>query len=288
MTTSFDPRIIRVGVEVSGVLRIYENLALTANITKSWNALQNEATVNIIGLAKEVRDHLSTETSPYNANYSPKRLTIEAGRASTGTFTLFSGDIVQTDNTQPPDIVTTIKSKTLQFNKGVIISRSFAETVKLSVIAKKVAEDLGLTLIFEATDRNISNFSFTGASTKLIQKLSECGGINAYADDNKLVVKDVARALANIVHVVSERSGMIGTPELTDLGVRVRYLLDPNSQLGGTLSIDSSLNPALSGDYTIYNLWHVVASRDVPFYTIAECVRPGRLDLSTGLPVLAR
>lgn len=283
--TTLDPRIIQVGIQVGSDLRIYQDGAITVNITKSCNALQNEATVTVTGLSKQVRDQLLTETSPYNKNYTPKALTISAGRQSTGPFSIYSGNIIESSVSQPPDIVTTIKSKTLNFLKQIVIARSFAARTQLSVIATRVAADLGLTLVFEATDRSIGNFSFTGAQTKFVNKLNEVGGVNAYIDDSKLVVKNTAVPLQNVVHVLSEASGMIGSPELTDIGVRVKYLLDPNTQLGGKLTIQSSLNPQLSGDYTIYNLSHVLATRDVAFYTIADCVRPGRLDNSTGFPV---
>lgn len=284
--TALDARLIQVGVQVGTDLRIYDqDMSITCNIVKSCNALQNEATVTIVGLAKIVRDQLLSETSPYNRNYTPKALSISAGRASTGVFSIYTGNIIETSVTQAPDIVTTIKSKTLNFAKQIVIAKAFAAQTKLSVIAQSVAADLGLVPVFEATDRNINNFSFTGPQTKLLNKLNECLGVTAYVDDNKLVVRDTVSPLKNVVHVLSEESGMIGAPELTDVGVRVKYLLDPQTQLSGKLTIQSTLNPSLSGDYTIYNLAHVLASRDVAFYTIADCVRPGRLDNTTGIPI---
>lgn len=281
-----DPRILIVGIEVSGQLRVYQDLDITVNIAKTSNQIQNESTVTIANLAKDVRDHLLTETSPYNKNYTPKQITVQAGRNSIGAHTIFSGSIIETSPTQPPDIITTITAKTLNFNKGVVIAASYSKTTAISTIAADVAKRLGLALTFEATDRNIANFSFTGASSKLIDKLNEFGGVSAFADDNRLVVVDAGKPLKAPSHIVSEDTGMVGLPELTAIGVRVKFMLSPGAQIHGGLTIDSKQNPALNGDYVIYNLWYVAASRDVAFYTIAECLRPGRIDTMTGFPLL--
>lgn len=286
--TALDPRLLSVGVEIGGQLRIYSDGDITANIAKSGDPIQNESTITIGGMAQEPRNQLLTETSPYNKNYVAKRVTVSAGRQSTGTFTIYSGDITRVELTQPPNIIVTLHSKTLNFQKSILISKSFGESTPLSVIAKGVASVLGIPLNFQATDRNIGSFAFTGPQTGLVDKLGEMGGVNAYVDDSVLVVKNNGVALTDVTHTISEASGMIGQPELTDIGVRVRYMLDQNSKLGGKLTIDSKQNPTLSGDYIIYNLWDVVALRDTAWYTVADCMRPGRIDTLTGFPLLLK
>lgn len=275
MANKIDQRIVRVSIEVNGELRTYEELWISANGSKFANPLQNECEIRISNLSKEVRDFILTETSPFNANRTPKRIILEAGRESTGTFRLFEGDITEASPSQAPDITLTIKAKTGQFSKGTIVARSEAPSVLLSKIAGNVAKDLGLTLVFEAKDKNIANYSFTGGALKQVDKLSQAGNVNAYVDDTKLIVKDYNAALNGITHTLSEQSGMIGLPEITEQGIKVRYLLDPNSQLGGELKVDSKVNPAATGDYVIFALSFEVSNRETPFYTIAECKRKG-------------
>ena len=272
---AIDLRIVRVGIEINGELRVYENLYVTASGTKFANPLQNECEVKITNLAKDIRDYLLTETSPFNANKTPKRIIIEAGRQSTGTFRLFEGDITECVASQPPDITLTLKAKTGQFNKGTIVAVSQAAQTPLSRIAKDVADALGLSLVFEAKDKNISNYSFSGASIKQVDKLSQAGNVNAYVDDKNLVVKDYNVPLQGVTHTLSAESGMIGIPETTEQGVKVKYLLDPKTQLGGQLTLESKINKALSGDYVIYKLSFDITSRDTAFYWIAECKRKG-------------
>lgn len=272
---SLDPRIVRIGIEVNGELRTYDGLWLSATGTKFANPLQNECEVKIANLAQDVRDYLLTETSPFNANKTPKRIILDAGRQSTGVFRLFEGDITECSPSQAPDVTLTIKAKTGQFSKGKIIAKSQAAQTKLSRIAQDVADSLSLSLVFEAQDKSIANYSFTGAALKQVEKLSEAGNVNAYVDDKLLVVKDYNVPLKQVTHTLSAESGMIGLPETTEQGVKVKYLLDPKTQLGGELIVDSKINKAVSGPYVIYKLGFEITSRDVPFYWIAECKRKG-------------
>lgn len=273
--SNIDLRILRIGVEINGQLQMYDGLWASASGTKFANPLQNECEVRIANLSKEVREYLLTETSPFNANKTPKRIIVEAGRVSTGTFRLFEGDITECSPSQAPDITLTMKAKTGQFSKGTVIAKSHPAQTPLSRIAKDVAAALSLSLVFEAQDKNISNYSFTGASLKQVDKLSEAGNVNAYVDDKKLVVKDYNVPLKGVSHVLSEQTGLVGIPELTEQGVRVKYLLDPQSQLGGELKLESKINPSMNGDYVIYKLSFEISNRDTAFYTIAEAKRKG-------------
>lgn len=273
--SSFDPRILRIGIEVDGKLNVYEGLWATATISKFANPLQNEAEVKIANLSREVRDFLLTETSPFNQSKKPKRITIEAGRQSTGAYRLFIGDITECTPSQPPDITLTIKAKTKQADKGLVVAVSQGAQEKLSVIARGVAASLGLSLVFEAQDKNISNYSFTGGALKQVSKLGEAGNVNAYVDDDRLIVKDYNAPLAQVTSILSKSSGLVGIPELTEQGIKVKYLLDPKAQLGGELELDTEIYKAVNGKYVIYTLSYELASRDTAWYCIAECKRKG-------------
>ena len=81
---NIDNRLMRVGIEVSGRMRFYDQLAITATGVKFGNPNQGEAQISITNLEGTVRDFILTETSPLNRNQTPKRITLEVGRESTG------------------------------------------------------------------------------------------------------------------------------------------------------------------------------------------------------------
>jgi hypothetical protein len=154
-----------------------------------------------------------------------------------------------------------------------MVARSQPGRSSLSQISKQVADDLGLALDFQATDKSIANYTYSGAALKQVDRLGEVGLVNAYVDDTVLIVKNANAPLNNRIKIVSLETGMIGIPEITELGVKVKFLLDNQTTLGGLLRVQSKMYPAANGDYVIYKLGFEIANRDVPFYWIAEAKR---------------
>lgn len=273
MTQALDPRIVKITLEVNGGTKTYSDLAITAAGTKYTNALQNEAEITIFNLDKATQDYILTETSPYNQNRTPKTVLVEAGRQSYGTTKIYAGNIVYSNVTQPPDIGVVLKCLTGNFIKGNILSRNQNAQVPLSTIAAQVAQDLGTVVDFQATDKSIANYAYSGSALKQVAHLNSLGGINVFLDDNVLVVKDAFVIRDGSLRVVSAETGMIGIPEFTEQGIRVKYLLDKQTVLGGGLRVVSKVYPAANGDYVIYKLSFQIATRDTPFYWIAEAAR---------------
>jgi hypothetical protein len=266
-----DPRIVKLGIEVDGNMKVYDGLNIVASGIKFANANQNECSVKISNIVKETRNEILTRASPFrNKTAQRQRLFLYAGRESYGEFLLYSGDIISAIPTQPPDIDLTLKSLTANKEKSSIVSTSIAGSSSLEGICKTISSILQYPLVFQATDKMINNFSFSGSSLGLVYKLNQVGGVNAFIDDHKLMVKDALNYLTGKMRVLSKDTGMVGLPEMTEQGVKVRYLLDNTSVIGGGLKIESDINPAATGDWVIYKLGFDIASRDTPFYYIAE------------------
>lgn len=273
MADAIDPRIVRIGIEVNGVIKYYEELNIHITGTKFANANQNECEVKISNLDKATRDYILTETSPFNQNKTPKRLIVEAGRVSYGTTQIFIGDIISSGISMPPDLTITLKAVTGNYQKGNIIARTEPATRSLRKISEGVASDLGVSLDFQAQDKNIANYAYSGAALKQIEKLNENSEITAYLDDGVLVVKDFNAPLNGKTRILDLESGMIGIPEISEQGLKVKFLLDNKTTLGGALDVTSQIYPAVNGTYVIYKLNFDIANRSEPFYFIAECKR---------------
>lgn len=246
---------------------------IKATGTKYANANQNECEIKIANLTKATRDFILTETSPFNKNATPKSVTISAGRQSYGVTRIFTGDVITAVSSQPPDIFVTLKCLTANYTKGKLVSRNHPAQTPLSTISKQVANDLNLSLDFQASDKEIGNYNFTGGALKQVDELNSTGTVSAYVDDGRLVVKDISLPLVNRVTIVNLDTGMVGIPELTEQGIKVKFLLDGQTTLGGLLRVTSKLNPAANGDYVIYKLGFEITNREEPFYWIAEGVR---------------
>ena len=272
-----DPRLLRVGIEVNNQFNVYEGLAITATGFKSGSLIQNACTLTIANLDEETRNFLLTEGNPYNRirTSARSRVVIECGRESYGYFVLYRGDIITVGVSQPPDITVVINCLTGNFFKGSIVSRSAKPLTPVSEVAAQVAMDLGVSLRFEATDKLVSNWNFTGSAEKQINKLYNMGNYDAYLDDDTLIVADRNRALTGDVRELSQENGLIGVPEIIDNGVRIRMLVDNHVNVGTRIDLVSDFYPAVNGSYKIVKLGFEVANRDTPFYYIADAIRTG-------------
>lgn len=262
----FDDRLLQIGVEVGGVLKIYEGASMGVKFTKSTDPKQNACEVFIDDMAVETIDYLVTETSPWNPNTKPKLLTVLAGRTSTGVQRIFTGDITSSTPSMPPDRRLTMKGKTQENNKYVWQATKSTQTVQLSVLSKRIADDYGLRLVFEATDKTVANYLYNGPRAKQVQKLAQVGDIDVYIDDDALVVKDLGKALKGRAIVISSSTNMVGVPLPDEKGGKVRVMFDPNIKLGQAIVIQSDINKAMNGEYTIYAMTGSLMSRGQDWY----------------------
>jgi len=271
--SAFDDRIVKVIIEVGNEIKTYEDLQIQASGTKTNNALQNEFEIKITNLSKATRDFILSESNILDRNKINKRITLEAGRKSYGTSIIYVGDIRMVTVSQPPDIAIIIKTYTGNQSKNEVVSRSQGALVSLSVLSKQIALDLGLELIFQATDKQISNYSFTGAKLTQINKLNEMGGINAFVDDTRLIVTDKDKPIIGAIKILNKNTGMIGVPQLTERGLTAKMLLDNETLIGGVVEVESTINTSVNGTYVIYKMSYDIASRDNNFYVTIECNR---------------
>lgn len=263
-----DLRRVRVGIEFQGRIQWYEGMRIKATGTKYANPTQNECTVTISGLSRKVRESLISTTET-----STRKLILEAGRISTGLFRVFVGDIYAGEPTSPPDVDVILKAKTGNAWNEKVTVQSGAALQRLSVIARRAADDLGVSLDFQATDKNIANYSFSGSANKQILRLQEAGQVQAYVDDDRLIVKDLRTAIKGRTRVLNLNTGMVGIPKRTEQGIEVTYLIDGPSDLGGTLELESIFNKPLNGKYTINQLKFDITTHEDQFYYQALCAK---------------
>ena len=113
-------------------------------------------------------------------NARVKKVYVYAGRESTGYSLIYFGGIRMVSVSQPPNIKITLQTFTGELQKVETSIRSGGELIRLSVLSQQIASGLGLNLIFEASDRNIGSYSYSGSKLKEVEKLNELININAY------------------------------------------------------------------------------------------------------------
>lgn len=273
MAIEFDPRVIQIAIDIDGKTETFEGLYITAQGTRYGTDVSNECQVRIDNMTRANRDYILNHTSPYK-QFSPNprvNMTVKAGRKSYGPSLLYVGYVMKSTITQPPDIGIILQCLTGLDQTTNIISYGAGPQISLKSLSQKAAQDLGLTLNFQATDKTISNFNLSGTALLYVQKLAQTGNVDVTIDNQTLIVKDAAKPINAPIKQINQSTGMIGIPEITDSGIRVKFLLDNDTQLFQSVNITSVLNPAVNGIYQIFKLGFDIATRDTPFYYIADC-----------------
>jgi hypothetical protein len=291
MSVAFDPRVVEVEIVLpTGETYTFANqnpsLAIYASGSKFCSANQNTCECRIFNLTRELRNAILTLASPLLAPPAnspvaaanprpPVILNLKVGRVSTGTFLLFTGNVIACEMTQPPDIGIVLRSLTNNYNTAIIENIQFPAITNLSGIAGAIAQKNGLFLDFEATDKQIGNYSYAGSLQQNVQKLNEMGGVQAGVDNQTLYVINASSARKNTGFTISESTGMVGIPQVTAQGVTVRVMINSAIQIGGAVTIQSVMNPAANGTFKVAKIDYEIASRDQPFWYVLLCSNQG-------------
>lgn len=112
----------------------------------------------------------------------------------------------------------------------------------------------------------------TGNAREALNKIGKNHDADWSIQDGNLTVLPKSKVLADHEgFVLSQETGLIGSPEKTDSGLKVSCLLNPSLRIGGLLRVQSIL-PGVSGDYKINELTHTGDLLGDQWLTVAICV----------------
>ncbi len=129
--------------------------------------------------------------------------------------------------------------------------------VRLREVVRQIIEAMGMAVgpldaipdYVQLTD----GYSRTGAGMAALRDLLEPRGLTAYEIAGTVHIAGSDQPLAGGVFDVSERTGMIGSPALTDTGVRVKLALNGALQLDQTVELHSL---RLNGRFKVVSIVH--------------------------------
>lgn len=267
----FDPRVLTVEIEFESGSRVFAGpMSIRVGGSKTISSTQNQATITISNVSKDTRDYIMSNCNQALAmNYKVRRVRVRAGRESYGQWNVFVGDIVSANVTQPPDITITLRCVTNAVDRSKWWSFANTGPITLEKIVQEAAASLGLAYrIDSAVDKSkvIPRFTFNGPMVAIIIRIQELANVRAYVDDDTIVITDWAKGLSNTIVEVNAYSGMVGIPEMTEYGVKVKTLADRNILLGGAMRLKSEIVPVLDGDYVITRIDYDLTTREQEFY----------------------
>ena len=118
----------------------------------------------------------------------------------------------------------------------------------------------GLELI---PDSVLNDFSFTGRTADLYDQILKPLDINWYEEDG-FIQFTVVGSSTEAVSVLNASSGLIGSPSVTEDGVKAISLLNSNIRPGGRVKIESNL---VTGIYKVTEVLYYGDNREGDFFT---------------------
>lgn len=263
------------------------DLRITFNVEKSLVGYPNKAQMQIFNLSQTSREKIEEEglrVELYAGYIDPNGDPIPL---------LFAGDIINVIHfKQEADWISTIYAlDSANSLRNATINKTIAAGATAdSILDELVNEIQGVTRgITEGLQNCLNNrrsllrkLQLTGDVKEWLRWLSEQCGFDYSVNDGILETTEPGVPLTDDApFIINQNSGMIDSPQRTDVGVTVKNLLLPELRLGRRIQIQSvteQLNvgnlffrkpPPIKneGVYRIDKLIHVGDTRDNPWYT---------------------
>ena len=139
----------------------------------------------------------------------------------------------------------TSPSELPQSAKRSIFIRTYSGTIAIREIIRDAVDVLGLdigSLDLVPADEVETDFQYAGPTQELLTWRLRPLGIEWYEDNGVIKFSRFAKSADDRDGVIiSEKTGMIGTPTVTDDGIRVSSLLDARLQLDTLIRVESTL-----------------------------------------------
>lgn len=284
MTAAFDNRLLNVQITIEGRTITYDQeYYIIASGTRYSGGNFGECTLRLDNISKTDRDFIISKTTLWSNQRSLVQVVINAGRESYGTFEVFSGTVVSANITQPPDIGLVLKCANGAAVLGYTNAFAAAPQATFKSICQQVANNITAAqptpptvLDFQSSQggKLINNYNFTGPVTNQVDKLAQLAQVRAFVENHKLKIRDIGVPDKIAPILISSQTGLVGVPQITEVGLRVRILLINDMVLNAPVKVVSTTNKLANGDFYVYRMQFEIASRDTPFYWVLDLTTP--------------
>lgn len=230
--------------------------------------------ITITGLNKNDMQFLSTNYNPQTLQLKDSYIELEAGYSNNLALILCGNVIESEPNFTSADQSIRLKIMSgIQNNlqKGATLKDSISKNATFKDICAKVASNNNLSLQFDSKIPNkvIGDYVFQGTPFQQIQKLRDYMpyDVNISVNNKSLIVSSVNASGARKM-VLSNKTGLLGTPKPTPLGCEARMLLNPSIKISDFVEIQSAKIPSLNQLYSIMEAKHRGSNRGDTWETI--------------------
>lgn len=244
---------------------IIDRLRMSFECEKTIKPDPNLSTIRVYNLSESTRDRIVSGEF--------KCLRFEAGYEELGL--LFMGDIVNpVVKKDGADIITEIQVADgfKAINKSVAnVTLKAGSTDK--DVAKMVMSDVEIGIIDTPIIKPLPRGKvLNGDSRFIMNNIAKNQNADWSVQDGKLHVLPKNKVLAkNEGFVISQETGLIGTPEKSDSGMELTYLLEPKISIGSLIRVESILKQ-YNGDYKVTDIKMKGDTHSDQWYSYITCI----------------
>lgn len=275
-----------------------QDLNLKIKINKAALAIQNRATIDIIGLTGSLREQLLSQFTAWNqrqvesgqAEQKWVGVEVKAGWSTPSKHdvgsnveqpsTVFKGQVVICELTStPPNIGVRLTCFTRQIDRTKFVTAPAPDGTTFKAYVTWAAEQMGFGTNFicdtsnnEAIISNPARSIFVASALLIDIQNMYRPDVAAFVDDDLLIVKDRNKILNPSESVQLDE--FIGVPTWTEWGVTFTVLFNQGIRLAQGATLTSLMNPSLNGTYVVMEIEYDLTSRDGPFYVKASASPP--------------
>lgn len=233
---------------------VFEDLKIAFTVKKESSSTPASGEVALYNLSVDREAQVSEDGMP---------IRIEAGYAG-NTATIFEGVVQRVDRAH--DIAaherkTTIAlgaAKVAPKNLNGISTFGFDGDRSIREIAKRLVTDIGLVVDDSALavipDELIHAYSISGESASALTQLLQPRNIHWYEDDGAVRFNRPGKAEpAGLLYHLDAETGLIGSPAITERGVKSRSTLLPQIHLGDRVALKSKV---ITGTFKVVSVAH--------------------------------
>jgi hypothetical protein len=257
---------------------VIEGMRMSAEILHAGGAMDGTLDLIIYGVSQSVMNRLATLGMKFNT-VPTNLIVLEAGDDQSGMATAFTGYILTAtaDFNAQPDVAFYLSAHTLAPQAvDTAKASSFPGSADVATMMAGFARIMGLRFENNGITAKLSNAYFSGSIKTQAQECVDAAGISwNHGEGGTLAIWPKGGARGGVIPLISPKTGMIGYPTYSNLGVDVRTLYNPSIGLGGKIQVQSSLTAA-SGIFPVYGLHHHLACEtpDGPWFSTVLCYNP--------------
>jgi hypothetical protein len=241
-------------------------LRISAEVTKAGGASQGSLDMRVWGMTESKMRDLSTLGFGYGSGttqYNDNGVLLEAGDDDNGMGSVFYGTIhdAWADYQGMPDcpfhVAAHIGGRN---NLNPASPTSYRGLVDVATILAGMCDIAGYTFHNDGVTTKFENVYYPGTIGDQIRRVCDHAHINFQIDNGPpptLTIWPKGQARGGAVPLISENTGMIGSPVFTRSGLVVTTLFNPSIVIGGNVKVESKLQPC-NGTWNVLHLSHTL------------------------------